>query len=221
MRKLLIVIFCLCTTASFAQLKLGLQAGYNSSGFIDKGSDVQYFNLSRISTFQVGLVGEQALNKRFSLSSGLIYFQKGGQKDKTIFATTGASTVSKLNYIQIPLNIAYNIPFHKNWKAIIGAGLYGAVGLSGTEKGSDEEISGNVTPLDNKVKFSNNPYYTAGITYVKPLDFGYNVLVGVAHNNFEFKVTLSNGFANIYPTGSTRFANSVFGFTIGYLAPWK
>jgi hypothetical protein len=58
-----------------------------------------------------------------------------------------------LNYIQIPLNIEYKIPYQKNWNSIIGTGLYGAAGLSGTEKGSDEVISGNITPLDNTVKF--------------------------------------------------------------------
>ncbi|MFZ5977534.1 MAG: outer membrane beta-barrel protein [Hydrotalea flava] len=221
MRKFFLIIFCLCTTASFAQLKLGVEVGYNTSGFIDQGSDIQYFNLSRIPTFQAGIVAEQTLNKHFSASSGLIFFQKGGRKDKTVFATTGASTTSKFNYIQIPLNLQYSIPLNKTLKALVGAGFYGAVGISGTEKGTDEEISGNTTVVNNKVKFSNNPYYTSGTTYVKPLDFGYDVLVGLAYHQFEFKATLTNGFGNIYPTGSTRFANSVIGFTVAYLVPWK
>jgi len=220
MKKLAVVILCFVSVSSFAQLKLGVQAGYNISSFTDKGSDLQYFNLSGISTYQAGLVVEKGLDKHFFLESGLSFVQKGGRKSKTQFATSGSSTTSKFSYLEMPLNLTYKMKLSNAVKAILGAGFYGAVGVSGTEKGTDESVTGNITTVNNKVKFANNPYYSSNTTYVKPFDFGYNILGGIEWKSFQFMLTLSNGFGNIYPTSSTKFANSVFGVSVAYLVPY-
>jgi hypothetical protein len=223
MRKLVTIILCFISVTTFAQLKLGIEAGYNVSQFTSKGGNSQFFFLSNLNTFQAGLVGEEKLNKHFFLQAGVSFTQKGSVKDATQYAVGGGpSTIVKLNYIQIPVNMFYKIKLNSSLKALLGAGLYGAFGISGSDKGTSiDATTGSESQVNNKVRFQNNTIYVAGITYIKPFDIGYNLVAGLEWKNLQFKATINDGFKNIYPSGDTEFRNQVFSATVAYLLPWN
>lgn len=222
MKKLVMIILCFASATSFAQLKLGIQAGYNVSQFVDQGSNQQYYHLSSINTFQLGLAAEQLLSKHFFLESGLIFIQKGGFKEPTYFTNyKGSTTTTKISYLQLPLNLAYKTELTKNIKLLAGSGIYIATGISGSEKGTDTTTGVNIT-VDNKVRFTNSSSYVNNSTSIKPFDLGFNVNAGIEWKKFQFIANFSRGFGNISPlTGSTKFLNQNFGVSIAYLLPWK
>jgi hypothetical protein len=228
MRKFITMILCVVSVTTFGQLKLGIEGGYNISQFSQKGSNQQYYDLSNINGFNVGIVAEEKLRKHFFLQTGLSFTEKGSEKITTSYANSGASTTIKLNYLELPLNLVYKLKLNHSVTALLGAGFYGAMGISGTEKGANtikDPNTGTIVPvseINNKVKFSNNTTQVDNnITYVEPIDMGYNVLAGLEWKNFQFKASLNNGFTSIYPTGSTTFHNNVYSFSIAYLMPWN
>lgn len=221
MRKLVTMVLCLIAVTSFGQLKMGIEAGLNISQFSDKGNNQQYYHLSNINTFQAGIAVEEKLKKHIFLQTGLYYAQKGGNKFTTQLASDGSSTTLRLNYLQIPLNLVYKFKLTSSLTALAGAGLYESMGISGTDKGTNTDISGT-SPVNNKVDFSDNTSFVDnGKTYIKPFETGYNVLVGLEWDKFQFKVTMSNGFKGVFPTGSTSFLNHIFGISAACLIPWN
>lgn len=227
MRKFITMVLCVVSITTFGQLKFGIEAGYNISQFSEKGSNQQFYDLSTINGFNIGLVAEEKLKKHFFVQTGLSFTEKGSEKITTQFATNGASTTIKLNYLQLPVNLVYKVKLNHCITALLGAGLYGAVGISGTNKGANtiKDANGNIiniSTVNNKVKFSNNTSQVDNnTTYIKPFDLGYNVLAGLEWKNFQFKALLNNGFTSIYPTGSTTFRNNVYSFSVAYLMPWN
>ncbi len=222
MKKLVLVMFCFAATNSFAQFKLGIQAGYNASQFIGQGSNQESYHLSSINTFQAGLIAEQALSKNLFFETGLSYIQKGGYKEPTYFTLyKGSTTTTKLNYLQLPLDLAYKANLTKDVKLIVGGGFYIAAGISGTEKGTDNS-TGTTTTVDNKVHFTNSSAYASNSTSIKPFDLGYNFNAGIEWKKFQFTANFSRGFKSIIPlSGSTSFLNQTIGISVAYLVPWK
>lgn len=220
MRKYLMVILCFVSIGSFAQLRLGVKGGFEMAKFFDKGSNQQYFNLSNINTIQAGIIAEKDMSDYFFFQSGIGYIQKGGFKQFTGLANSGTTSTLKVDYIQIPVNIEYKESINKHIKGMVSVGFYGAAGISGTEKGYDQTMTGTVS-IDRKVQFSNAADYVNNETVVKPLDFGYDLSAGVEYKKFQFTVDFSRGFKSIYPFGTTNFANQTLGAEVAYLIPWK
>lgn len=217
MKKTFLAAFCFLTVSSFAQIKIGVEAGYNSSKLGMTGANQQYYSLSSISTFDLGMIAEKSYSKQFSISSGLLFFQKGGIKNKTDFAISGSNTTTKINYLHVPLNLNYKIALDKNIKAIITAGLYGAYGISGSEKGTYESSTSS-TPINNDIHFTNNSsYYSTTNTAVKPFDFGYHFAAGIEWKSYQLKLNYNHGFSDINPSGSTKFYNENLGISLAYL----
>ncbi len=220
MKKCLMIIFCFISVSSFSQFSLGVKGSFQMAKLFDKGSNQQYYDLSNINTIQAGLVLEKDLSKYFFIQSGILYTQKGGFKQFTGLAVGGTTSTLKVNYIQVPLNIAYKENINNHIKLLLAAGFYGAVGISGTEKGYDQTPSGTTT-VDRKVQFTNSAVYVNNETLVKPVDFGYDVSGGIEWKKFQFTIDFSRGFQSIFPVGSTNFAVQTLGVSAVYLLPWK
>jgi len=214
MRRVLVGVLCFISVGSFAQIRLGVQAGYNSSNFYTPTTTS--VSISTISAFQAGLYGEKQLNSTFFVQSALQWAGKGGYKakDQALF---GPTTTLRMNYLQIPLNIGLKVKIKKDWKIYAATGLYGAYGVSGTEKGYNvSSPNGTVVPIDRKIKFSTNIADQANNTYAKPFDFGYNVLAGVEWKTFQLSANYNRGFKNAFSTGDVKYANQVLNFSLAY-----
>jgi hypothetical protein len=217
MKKTFLAAFCFLTVSAFAQTKIGIEAGYNSSKLGMTGNNQQYYSLSGIGTFDIGMIAEKNYSKNFSLSSGLLFFQKGGIKNKTDFAVSGSNTTTKINYLQVPLNLNFKYPVDKKIQVLLTTGLYGAYGISGSEKGT-LETSSSTTSINNSIHFTNNSsYYSSDKTAVKPFDFGYHFSAGIEWKSYQLRLNYNHGFTTINPSGSTKFYNENLGVSLAYL----
>ena len=221
MKKLVMIILCFASATSYAQLKLGIQAGFNFSQFVDQGNNQQDIHLTAISTFQIGLAAEQTLSKHFFFETGLLFIQKGSYKEPTYFTNnTGSTTTTRINYLQLPLNLAYKAALTKKIKLIVESGIYISTGISGSEKGTDNTTANS--SINNNIHFTTSPAYVSGSTAIKPFDLGLNANAGIEWQKFQFMANFSRGFGNINPlAGGTKLLNQNFGASISYLLAWK
>ncbi|MBA4195968.1 MAG: hypothetical protein C0459_00310 [Chitinophaga sp.] len=124
--------------------------------------------------------------------------------------------------MQLPANLKYQFNVGtKGVQLFAGTGFYLAAGLKGTDKGSYESTSGTVSPVDNKVSFTNTGSTATNTTTVKPVDFGYNFFLGTEWKKFQLKATYSKGSSKVFTSGSTDIVNSVFSFTVAYFLKTK
>jgi hypothetical protein len=235
MKKILFILLVFISAKSFSQIKIGLQAGYNSANFAQYGaaplSDYG-ITTSAISTFNAGVVSEIPLHKRLSLQGSLFYFGSGSNVVGSGGEPAGMSysnTTLRLFYLRLPVNIVYKIKLNDQLNILTGAGLYIAKGLSGTQKGY-QYYNGDFPPyfdttfLNNKVHFADKANSSDPIT-VKSFDFGYNILAGLEWKEFQLTATYCHGFSQVFPEGSNdagyNYKNAVFGVSLAYLFTLK
>jgi len=191
------------------------ELGYNQSTFFTT-NDANQNTIATINNFQVGaLISKPVLSVLF-LQSGLEYAQKGafiGRGPQFIY---GSNTNLKINYLQVPLQLGSNIDIDKKWKINLAAGIYGALGISGTEKGSGIDLTGT-TVINKQVDFTTNPPILDNTkTYIKPIDLGYAFSLGFSYEKIKFTVTDTRSFGNISPASSTINKNQVINISLGY-----
>ncbi|MDE3235315.1 MAG: PorT family protein [Bacteroidota bacterium] len=212
MKKIAVILLGFISVKSFGQGKLGIEAGFNSAQFsTSNNSNVSF---SAVSSFNIGLLDQERINKTFFWQTGLFFSGKGTKQDRAEFVQYGRTSTMKLDYLQIPLNLGFDFNLHKGLKGMLGTGLYAAYGIHGTEKGYDVGISGTQN-VDNTVKFSNTESGSSSETHIKPFDAGYNVLAGLEWKSFELTANYSMGLANIDP-GPTVYKNKVTSIGITY-----
>ena len=217
MKKCLIILACLVSISSFGQVNVGLKGTFQMVQFNDQGQNLQYYNISNINTIQAGITVEDNINQYFYLQTGLSYAPKGSFNGYSGLALGGTSATYKINYIQVPLNLLYKENINKSLKLLLSAGFYGAVGVSGTVNGIDQQNIGGNSVVNQNIKFTYDIGYNNNETYVKPIDFGYELSGGVEHKNFQFTLDYSRSFKTIFPIGTTNFRNQTLGISVGYL----
>ena len=147
MTKKISVLFALVIlTAGYmqAQFKLGVKGGFygasvtkiNDGVKLDGDENPYYYKPG----FQIGLVGEYALNDFFAIQPGIILATQG-YKYEISYVGLGYSTyeIMNLNYIQIPVNAQCKLG-----KLFLQAGPYLGFGINGKEK-RESTFSGEET----------------------------------------------------------------------------
>ena len=217
MRKLLGLALCLVTLTSSAQLKLGINAGYQMAQFAVSGSNTSDYDLSAINGYHFGFIADKSLSKKFYLNIELAFNHKGGIVNKSLSSLTGTDYTMTLNYLQLPITLNYKTSITKTSKFILGGGFYAAYGLSGKITGTSYYNS--ITNVDDNIEFTDNSSNT-NINAVKPFDVGYVFATGIEWKKYQFKFNYNHGFSSIRPTGSTKFENLNYGISAAYLLPW-
>lgn len=219
MKKLLLLLFLSgFIRASFAQsVHFGIRAGLNESAlsrtdFVDS-RDIIKGSSSHISRFQAGLFADISAG-RLSIESGVFYSQKGGE---TKVQSTTDSISQKydekitLNYLEIPVNILYNIPVGIG-KIFVGGGPYVAFGLSARYRSNYYVSAGQNTQTgetQGEITFNKNGY--------KNPDYGINTLLGLRlKNNMSFNVGYGLGLTNLYRGSGSSVKNEVLSISLGY-----
>ena len=162
----------------FAQsLNIGIRGGLNES-ILDYKPIPDNTN-GRLAGFNIGAFTDLGLGN-FSIEPGLFYTTKGQKSNysnsNSDNSTSGAGKVT-YNYLEIPLNILYNIHTPIG-KVFIGGGPYTAIGLSGTSRINSESIYGGTVTYSNTY---NNNKLTFGNTAndVKRQDYGLRAIAGL------------------------------------------
>jgi hypothetical protein len=128
--------------------------------------------------------------------------------------------------LRLPVSVVDRMKLANHFYFVAGAGLYAAKGISGTAKGNDEGMSSFSAPFaytfDKKVDFSSdNSLSPQSTTFIKPFDFGWNLLAGLEWTRFQITATYSRSFSEIYSDGGYNYKNSVLEFTLAYLFSLK
>ena len=216
----LLSILAAIQTVSAQSVKIGIKGGLNlaaaNRGPLNAGNET-----NNLAAFNGGLFANLGFSN-WSVEPGLFYSVKGF-KSKSDFTSNSSQSVGttvntsstigtvKYNYLELPINLLYNVKLVPG-KVFFGGGPYMGYLLSGNVKVSTT-TDGTINP-EQKVK-----YKIGGKDGdVKRTDYGVNALVGFAFNNgFQLSAGYSYGFTNVLAQQPDfHIKNSVFNISVGY-----
>ena len=188
---------------TFAQTRIGITAGLNASNVTTNNDDVSF---DYKAGFQAGLVTDFAITENFSVIPELLFSQRGF-KMKVGVENIEASVSTTLNYLQLPINLAYKFDVGYGSKLFIFAGPYVGYGISTSVSG---KAKGFTASSSNAVKFGSKD------GEINPLDFGLNVGIGYQYEKVFFKCQFNPGFANLSNVKDVTSKNINVAVTAGY-----
>lgn len=221
MKKIILSLLLIAVISpAFAQtVKFGISGGLNESSL--GSSYVTGDNNSSLAGFHAGVFSDIDFGK-LSIEPGLFYTTKGKQGkavlDDTNLGSGGNSTIEYAkaiyNYLELPVNVLYNIPVSYG-KIFIGGGPYMAYGLSAktkikvvfTQSNGDTQVIEQTDPLIFGSKDGD----------IKRLDFGLGALGGFAlKNGLLLSIGYEHGLTNIVNGSSPSVRNNVLAVSLGY-----
>ena len=190
---------------TFAQTRIGITAGLNASN-LNSSSDGYSESGDFKAGFQAGLVADFAITENFSVIPELLFSQRGAKaKDDSEGLMKGVSLT--LNYLQLPVNVAYKFDAGMGSKVFIFAGPYLGYGLSTSAKVKTGGVSIS-TP--DAIKFG------SGENDLKALDYGVNAGIGYQYEKIFFKLQYNLGLANLSNDSDYKLKNVNVAVTAGY-----
>jgi hypothetical protein len=171
--SLLLISFC-----AGAQVTFSLRGGMNMS-------TITFPKAARmVPRFNAGTNLEFQFDDRWSLVTGPYYSGKGCIYGRTVLGGRPDSFTVHLNYIELPVKIAYTITENESKRLLSGAGPYIAYGFGGRQKAKGGSFE--------KVTF-HRPTYE-----YKRLDFGYNIFLAYeVARNLDLQLDFSKSIINI------------------------
>lgn len=223
MKKIfLIAAIAVCSISSYAQLSFGAQIGANigmghaSYDYVDPVfGGVSLANDPKVG-FLIGVLAEVGFSK-LAFRPELNFVQKGSK-----LGYGGSSTKRTLNYIEVPLNVVYNLNLMKAGKVFFGLGPAVGIGLSGKDKYPGDNFD---VKFDGKKSDDFTSADDANKDHLKRVDIGLNVLAGFQLQMGAFvKLGYTYGFANLDPDKGNKdpadrgtYKNRGFSICIGYM----
>ena len=195
MRLKLIFFIVLAMFIKFSDAQtFGIKGGMNiaSMSFSSSGFDVSPKSIIGV---HIGPVAEFKLQESLSFNTGLLYSLKGTRATNNLLKET-----TTLNYLEIPLNIAYKFETSKTSKFFIQAGPYLGYALSGKDK-----TNGETTDIE------------FGEGGAKRFDFGVGIGLGLEFGQLVPSVNYQFGLANINDDKDIKLKNKVFEISIAYM----
>lgn len=167
------VLACFCLpSASAQQWKFGIEAGGNWSHYREDKSQAEQIGNMGVG-FQLGGTVDYEFKHHWMLMSGLSFMQtRSNMKLFNAMTPFFPDTEIKVNHLNIPIKVGFNIRISKNFSLIPYIGAYGSI---------------NFNAGDCDVK---NPY-TGKTEHWKPMD-GYSYLVPPAEpDTYEYEARLN------------------------------
>ncbi|MCC6290049.1 MAG: PorT family protein [Chitinophagaceae bacterium] len=172
--------------------------------------------------YHAGVTADLLVAPGFYLQPALIYSVKGAKR-----SVANTDVTENISYVELPVNILLK-PELGNGRLLLGAGPYIAYGIDGFQKSEAANLSGklnakfkNTITADDisAADVLNNNYY-----FLKPFDFGANVLAGYDFNSgFNIQINGQFGLTNMQPkiegvtTANKANAKHLgFGISVGY-----
>jgi len=217
MKAFLLSVFSLLMICnlSVGQASFGIQAGANFANvkmeYEDVGITIEQENKTKVGLI-IGAVAEIPLGSSLSFRPELNFIQKGYKFDEN-FSGINYTEKATMNYIEVPLNITYNLNAGTG-RFFFGLGPTVGFGLSGkyevTESGEPDE--------ESDIKFDGDEDATDDDLHLKAIDFGGNILAGYKlPNGLFFTAGYGMGFSGLHPDSDVDFKNKGFSLKIGYM----
>lgn len=200
MKKILILLLSLslAATTSFAQIRVGLQAGAVYSSIKAKSGSISLTSSKFGPT--AGIIVDVPITENLVFQPAINYVQKGSKSSEEDY-----NSKISVNYIEVPLNILYRTSSEGGF--FVGLGPVISPAISGK---STITIMGETET--EKIKFG------SGEEELKRLEFSGNVLAGYEFSNGLFvSAGYNQGFTNLVNDGDdVTFKNSFFSLKLGF-----
>jgi hypothetical protein len=203
MKKIfLTLILCSIAGAMFAQgAKFGVTAGLNVSNITSKQGSISVTQDWKPG-FQAGIFMDCGLSENFSIIPELLFSQRGCKSDNSL-RDVDMSNSTTLNYVQLPINLAYKFDVSYGQKLFPFVGVYAGYGISGKWKTGESSSDIKFGSADDEMK---------------ALDFGANVGLGYQFERIVFKVQYNHGLANLSNAGGDiTSTNKNVAVTVGFI----
>lgn len=192
-KLIFLLLFALLVQTSKAQV-FGVKGGINFANmtFSTSGMDI---SPKSIVGFHVGPVADFELHESLYFNTGLLYSLKGFKLE-----FEGEGVTEQLNYLEIPLNIAYKFSTSETTNFFIQAGPYLGYALSGKNKMDGETVD---------VEF--------GDGQMKRFDLGLGIGLGLELGPIVPSVSYQFGLANLSDDSDITVKNKVLQVSIAYM----
>lgn len=233
MKKLIVALVALgvLATPAMSQVKFGVEAGMNASQVI---SGEYAEGNGRVAGFQIGGTVDYQFSEHWVLMSGLSFIQKGGELNQNLFVGAGNGSYLllgapnydrislKMNYLELPVKIGFNIRLNDQVSLIPSIGLYGAYGFNAGNCSLNaykdvRDTRGTFTQVEWKpFDGYNNPTYSkTPLNKLNHWDFGGVVgLKAIVSDHFTASFNYSHSIKAIQKQMDLR--NSTFQLSVGY-----
>lgn len=225
-------IFCAIVSAALlsatvnAQSNARIQAGINLAN-ISVTDNGRVDEANRLTSFQVGIIGDVHLGSILYFQPGLLFTGKGSKVQK---GTEGSNGYYKQtfnpHYLEVPANLLVKAPLGAGSSVFVGAGPYLAVGVGGKTKTEGQTVLGVQYNNERKIEFSNDDPTTldeeegAGFGIVKRFDYGVNGTAGIEGKSIVLSVNYGLGLAKLQSGSNSSQDNNnknrVLSFTLGF-----
>ncbi len=197
--KILLLVPIICISFfSMAQTRIAARAGINLASINFKDFKTEKRLLTRLNA---GLMIDIPLEENWSIYTGLYYAGKGVIYGRRFTANIVDSVTIRLNYIELPINIAYKFTSQNKNRFAIAAGPYIGYGFNG----EIFTINSNQPPDKHLHKKETDKY--------KRLEVGYNLTsLYEINNKWGLRIDYSKSLLTINRYNKER--NSVFGFSL-------
>lgn len=233
-KNCLLPILIFIASLSFAQVKIGIIGGPQSASVTESNnipnwdsSTGKYY--SNKSGLHIGMMAEIPLDRQshFYFQPAVIYSQKGRNYTQSfVNQITTDSTYSYSNtqvldvqYIDIPLNIAYKFPLShkKNINFLLSAGPYITLFYNGKKTTNLREVSsGQDTTIYKITNKSDELQIGKKTDSYKTFGYGINGRAGFEIGNVTLTGFFSQGLDNFYYAAyNGTFKHKVFGASLG------
>ncbi len=187
MRKLLLCAVMLFGTVCMAnaqdKIQFGVRAGMNISSLSGDMKDLD----SRIG-YHVGAIMDWNVTGNLYVQPGLFFTTRGAKEE---------GFKMNMNYLQIPISVAYRFPVSDAFKIDVNAGPYFAMGLGGKVKDAGVKVFGDEG-------------------FCKRFDAGLRVGAGVHIQKFSVGLIYDLGLTNIAKEDGGKIKNGSFQISVGY-----
>jgi len=184
-------------TAEKGRISFGILGGVNFQNLNGKLSSGDKLENDMLLGFHAGVNVQIPIAPEFYFQPGLMFAVKGAKNTYTIFGADFTDE-TKINYIEIPLNLVYKGALGNGF-VMLGFGPYLAYGISGKQ-----------------VFEGNSLTFERGVDYVA-FDAGGNIFAGFEMASGIFlQLDTQFGMININPEDKPTTKNTGFGLSIGY-----
>jgi len=221
MKILLLATALFCFICTQAQLRIGVQGGYNYTRLSPNhaSSEVYSYSTRGFRGFQAGAVFEMRVSQNWIFRPAILVNGKGTRLEKTGMGNTSSRFI-ELHYVEIPISMVRSWSAGKNAFAFAGAGLYLARAFRGVEKGEGTSQSGPYYIYNSVELSSHNKENDGHPTIIKPFDYGFNLLAGVERRNIQLLICYEQGLERVFPRSlvfEEKLTNRVFSLSAVYL----
>lgn len=217
---------CFSTAVVNAQSGAQIKAGLNLAN-VSVTDDGRVNDANKLTSFQVGIVGDVPLGSIFYLQPGILFTGKGA---KTQSGDASSNNYSKATtnpyYIEVPANLLLKAPIGGGTKLFVGAGPYLGIGVSGKTKIETVRPLLGRSEIERAIEFSNDDPTTldyeegAGFGIMRRFDYGLNGTAGIEGKSVVLGVNYGYGLAKLQSGANNNQDNNnkhrVLSITLGF-----